>query len=174
MSIAEYFSPDYAMARERFRSTAAGAAATTASYVLLVPNAWQGEVRQAADAALGSHAQKHGMAALRAAVSGGQYTRPGGLFYGGVHETWSARMLLQTLREVLPPHPAGHGGTDGVARRSLAAQSRRRRSGGGGADPTPDAGCLLHRHHGLAGGGLRAHRGSCFQSPARAGRVARS
>jgi Protein of unknown function (DUF2817) len=69
----------------------------------LVPKAWEGEVRQAADAALAAHAQQHGMATLQAAVSGGQYTRAGGLFYGGVRETWSARMLLRTLREVLPP-----------------------------------------------------------------------
>jgi hypothetical protein len=212
MSVAEYFSPDYASARERFRAAAAGAAAATVSYVLpdhrgpagetlsldiarlgaadaqsalvviagthgveglagsgcivglledrlhealppagclvllhainpygyawlrrvtedgvdlnrnfvdfskplpssqayeplhdwLVPKAWQGEVRQAADAALGAHVQKHGMATLQAAVSSGQYTRSGGLFYGGARETWSAQMLLRTLREVLP------------------------------------------------------------------------
>jgi len=69
----------------------------------LVPKAWEGELRQAADAALAAHAQQHGMAALQAAVSSGQYTRPGGLFYGGVRETWSARMLLRALREVVPP-----------------------------------------------------------------------
>ncbi|HEY7887652.1 MAG TPA: M14 family metallopeptidase [Steroidobacteraceae bacterium] len=68
----------------------------------LVPKAWEGEIRQAADAALGAHAQQYGFAALQAAVSGGQYTRPGGLFYGGARETWSARMLLRVLREVLP------------------------------------------------------------------------
>ncbi|MGB6487198.1 MAG: DUF2817 domain-containing protein [Steroidobacteraceae bacterium] len=68
----------------------------------LVPKAWEGEIRQAADAALGAHVQQHGMAMLQAAVSSGQYTRPGGLFYGGVRETWSAQMLLRTLREVLP------------------------------------------------------------------------
>jgi len=69
----------------------------------LVPQAWEGEIRQAADAALGAYAQQHGMAALQAAITAGQYTRPGGLFYGGVRETWSARMLLRILREVLPP-----------------------------------------------------------------------
>jgi predicted deacylase len=69
----------------------------------LVPKAWEGEIRQAADAALGAHIQQHGMATLQAAVSSGQYTRPGGLFYGGVRETWSAQMLLRALREVLPP-----------------------------------------------------------------------
>ena len=68
----------------------------------LVPSQWQGDVRRAADEALMAYAQQHGMAALQAAVSGGQYTRPGGLFYGGVRETWSARMLLRVLREVVP------------------------------------------------------------------------
>ena len=68
----------------------------------LVPKAWEGQIRQAADAALAAHAQQHGMAALQAAITGGQYTRPGGLFYGGERETWSARMLVRVLREVLP------------------------------------------------------------------------
>jgi predicted deacylase len=68
----------------------------------LVPKGWEGDIRRAADAALAVYAQQHGMAALQAAVSGGQYTRPGGLFYGGVRETWSARMLFRVLSEVLP------------------------------------------------------------------------
>jgi predicted deacylase len=69
----------------------------------LVPAEWEGEIRRSADASLMAYAQQHGMPALQAAVSGGQYTRPGGLFYGGTGETWSARMLLRVLREVLPP-----------------------------------------------------------------------
>lgn len=69
----------------------------------LVPKAWEGDIRRAADAALGAYAQQHGMPALQAAITGGQYTRPGGLFYGGVRETWSARMLLRVVCEVLPP-----------------------------------------------------------------------
>jgi hypothetical protein len=68
----------------------------------LVPTDWQGEARRAADAALTGLIQQHGMAALQAAVTGGQYTRPGGLFYGGARETWSARTLLRVLLEVLP------------------------------------------------------------------------
>lgn len=68
----------------------------------LVPKAWEGDIRRGADAALGAYAQQHGMAALQAAITGGQYSRPGGLFYGGARETWSARMLLRVLREVLP------------------------------------------------------------------------
>ena len=42
----------------------------------------------------------HGMAALQAAVSGGQYRFPDGLFYGGASPTWSQ----QTLRLVLRQH----------------------------------------------------------------------
>ena len=68
----------------------------------LVPQAWDGEIRRTADAALSALVQQRGMAALQAAVSGGQYTRPGGLFYGGVRQAWSARMLLRILREMLP------------------------------------------------------------------------
>lgn len=68
----------------------------------LIPADWEGEGRRAADAALAAFGQTQGMPALQAAVSGGQYTRPGGLFYGGTGESWSALMLAQTLKEVLP------------------------------------------------------------------------
>lgn len=68
----------------------------------VVPPDWQGEGRRAADAALMAYAQQHGMPALQAAISRGQYTRPAGLFYGGARETWSALMLFQVLREVMP------------------------------------------------------------------------
>lgn len=68
----------------------------------LVPADWEGEARRAADAALATYIQQQGMAPLLAAVSGGQYTRPGGLFHGGVRATWSARTLARVLREELP------------------------------------------------------------------------
>ena len=68
----------------------------------VVPVDWDGDARLAADAALAAYAQQHGMAALQAAISGGQYTRPQGLFYGGLCESWSARMLFRVLNEVLP------------------------------------------------------------------------
>ena len=41
----------------------------------------------------------HGLAALQAAASGGQYSRPTGLFYGGIAEAWSNRSIRQILRE---------------------------------------------------------------------------
>lgn len=68
----------------------------------LVPTDWDGEARRAADAALAAFGQSHGIPALQAAISGGQYTRPGGLFYGGTQASWSARMLGRILSEVLP------------------------------------------------------------------------
>lgn len=68
----------------------------------LVPADWDGEARRAADAALMAFSQSHGMPALQAAISGGQYTRPGGLFYGGTQASWSARTLTRVLAEVLP------------------------------------------------------------------------
>ena len=47
-----------------------------------------------------AYAASHGMAALQSAISGGQYTHPDGLFYGGGSPTWSQ----QTLRLVLRQH----------------------------------------------------------------------
>lgn len=68
----------------------------------LVPAEWEGLVRADADRRLGEYAAKHGMRALQAAVSTGQYTRPTGLFYGGRERTWSARTLARALQERLP------------------------------------------------------------------------
>jgi hypothetical protein len=68
----------------------------------LVPAEWEGPSRTAADAALLAYIREHGMRAFQAAVSGGQYTRPSGLFYGGARETWSAKTLRQILSEQLP------------------------------------------------------------------------
>jgi hypothetical protein len=41
--------------------------------------------------------------AFQAALSGGQYTRPSGLFYGGDRPSWSALKLKEILTERLPP-----------------------------------------------------------------------
>jgi hypothetical protein len=68
----------------------------------LIPPDWEGEGRRRADAALLSFGQTHGLPALQAAVSGGQYTRPGGLFYGGTRASWSALTLARILTELLP------------------------------------------------------------------------
>jgi hypothetical protein len=65
---------------------------------LLVPTQWpptnevQAEVER--------YIARHGLKAWQAAISGGQYTHPQGLFYGGVNPTWSQ----QTLRHVMQDH----------------------------------------------------------------------
>ena len=77
-------------------------AAYEALHDWLIPADWDGEARRAADAALMAFGQTHGLPALQAAVTSGQYTRPTGLFYGGTRETWSARTLARILTEVVP------------------------------------------------------------------------
>ena len=65
---------------------------------VLLPETWPpgaGNERQ-----LMSYAASHGPAALQAAVTGGQYKHPDGVFYGGTAATWSQ----QTLRLVLRQH----------------------------------------------------------------------
>lgn len=44
-----------------------------------------------------SYGAVHGMQSLRAAVSGGQYSHPQGLFFGGHFDVWSNKILRQTL-----------------------------------------------------------------------------
>ncbi len=68
----------------------------------LVPAQWQGEARRSADLGLQSYIQQHGPRAFQAAVTGGQFTRPTGLFYGGTRATWSAQTLISVLQQQLP------------------------------------------------------------------------
>jgi hypothetical protein len=69
----------------------------------LVPTDWDGKAREEADAKLKEFADQHGMAVFQAAISGGQYTRPAGLFYGGDRPSWSARTLRAILEQHLAP-----------------------------------------------------------------------
>ena len=64
---------------------------------LIVPHDWppSATVR----AGIERYIADHGMAALQAAISGGQHTHPEGLFYGGVNPTWSNVTLRHVLRE---------------------------------------------------------------------------
>lgn len=55
----------------------------------------------AANAALRAYARDHGTFALQTAISSGQWRHPGGVYYGGGHETWSARMLKAVFRDEL-------------------------------------------------------------------------
>ena len=93
-----------------------------------------------AEAAIAAFVTKNGARALQAAVSGGQYEHPEGLFYGGRNPTWSQ----QTLRHVLQDHgracarlgwidlhtglgPSGHGERIFACRDDAAALARARR-----------------------------------------------
>ena len=64
----------------------------------LVPATWPPPLE--AQARLQAYAAAHGERGLQAAVSGGQYTHPQGLFFGGLNPTWSN----VTLRHVLQAH----------------------------------------------------------------------
>jgi hypothetical protein len=56
----------------------------------LVPSDWHGPARTAADVALTTWRDANGgLSAYQAAVAGGQYAFPDGLFYGGQRPTWS-------------------------------------------------------------------------------------
>jgi hypothetical protein len=67
---------------------------------VLLPEEWPPTVDD--ERQLMAYAASHGMPALQAAISGGQYGQPDGLFYGGSAPTWSQ----QTLRLVLRQHAA--------------------------------------------------------------------
>lgn len=69
----------------------------------LVPEAWTGPVRAAAEAALAAAIARDGFAAYQSAFTQGQYTHPDGLFFGGAGPTWSHRTMLRVLRH----HAAG-------------------------------------------------------------------
>lgn len=93
---------------------------------LLVPDVWPPDA--ANQAAIGQFIMTRGMPAMQAAVSGGQYRHPDGVFYGGDAPSWSNRQVRAAL------HRFGQGrrrvawidlhsglGPPGVGERILAA-----------------------------------------------------
>lgn len=68
----------------------------------ICPRHWTKETQAAARATLDAYAREHGAMALQAAISGGQYSDPKGVFFGGNAPTWSAR----TLAAVISRHAA--------------------------------------------------------------------
>ena len=74
-----------------------------------VPADTSGAAFAAAEIKLRAYAAKHGEPALRVATSGGQYTHPDGLFYGGTKPSWSRR----TMESIIADH--------GLKRRALVA-----------------------------------------------------
>ena len=69
---------------------------------LLLPSDWDGPGRAKADAALQAWVKANGLSALQAAVAGGQYEFPDGMFFGGRQATWSN----QTFRAIAKKHGA--------------------------------------------------------------------
>ncbi len=63
---------------------------------VVVPSALDGAARRSADEHLWKIRDKMGDAAFETALSSGQYSHPGGLFYGGHEPSWS-RTVLQGL-----------------------------------------------------------------------------
>ncbi|MGH6954281.1 MAG: DUF2817 domain-containing protein, partial [Alphaproteobacteria bacterium] len=63
----------------------------------LVPEDWEGFARAEADRAINRYIQDRGLKTFQAAVTGGQYEHPGGLFYGGRSPTWSNRAWRQVI-----------------------------------------------------------------------------
>lgn len=104
---------------------------------LLLPDSWPPPASN--EARLAAWTAQHGERALQAAMTGGQYSHPDGLFFGGNRATWSAR----TLRDVLQRHagsarrlgwidfhtglgPTGHGEKIFAARDDAATLARTR------------------------------------------------
>ncbi len=66
-----------------------------------VPATWTEESRTASARALGAFLGANGPAALQQALSGGQYTHPAGIFYGGTGPTWSRLTQTKIFGEYL-------------------------------------------------------------------------
>lgn len=60
---------------------------------LLVPGEWSPSEQQRTTEALLAYAAEHGFPQLQTVVSGGQYTVPTGVFYGGTGPVWSHHFL---------------------------------------------------------------------------------
>jgi hypothetical protein len=58
---------------------------------VICPAEWTEEAQARTGEALAAYAKNHSAAALQQAVTGGQYTHPLGIFYGGDRPTWSRR-----------------------------------------------------------------------------------
>lgn len=72
-----------------------------ALFPYICPKAWDEATVAACDKVLDAYAETHGARALQKAISGGQYTHPDGIFFGGHAPTWSRRTLLAILRRHL-------------------------------------------------------------------------
>ena len=69
----------------------------------LIPQEWEGNQREKADAALKDYIAKRDFRTFQAELTAGQYTCPTGLFYGGTKPTWSNDILRQILTQHITP-----------------------------------------------------------------------
>lgn len=65
----------------------------------LCPAEWSEDARRAGSEQLAEYGRRHGAAALQKAITGGQYSHPDGVFYGGTGPTWSRRVALHIAAE---------------------------------------------------------------------------
>ena len=68
---------------------------------LLVPDDWDDDTQQQTTLQLLAKAEEIGFSRLQEVVSGGQYTHPTGVFYGGSGPVWSHHWLDEHLRRVV-------------------------------------------------------------------------
>ena len=68
---------------------------------VLCPTDWNDAVIAETEQALNAYAETHGAQALQSAISGGQYSHPDGLFFGGHRDTWSKQTLLRIADDFL-------------------------------------------------------------------------
>jgi hypothetical protein len=59
------------------------------------------ETMKSANAKLRAYSDKHGAFKLQEAISTGQYHHPNGIYFGGMRESWSHKMLQDVFREEL-------------------------------------------------------------------------
>ena len=71
----------------------------------ICPREWTAQAQAASRAGLDAYAEQHGAAALQQAITGGQYTHPLGVMYGGDQPAWSRR----TQTEIFERHLRGAG-----------------------------------------------------------------
>ncbi len=67
----------------------------------VLPRDWTEASKAETERVFAAYAQKHGAFGLQGAISGGQYSHPDGIFFGGHAPTWSNRTVRAIAREEL-------------------------------------------------------------------------
>jgi predicted deacylase len=67
----------------------------------ILPQRWDDASRAETERVFAAFAQTHGAFGLQGAISGGQYSHPDGIFFGGHKATWSNRTVRAIARELL-------------------------------------------------------------------------